>query len=175
MCKDVLTYQHLFLPHPIAYISIHSFAIYFAKEGNFINLGVNPLEKITPLTFFLSSCCLSCFLRWYASLLLCWYSFCLHQWKSRTQTYFSGNSLHALIMSHSHNTTIANAFTEAQRCGLLSYDVLKCHHDHWHRLGVVWLDYVPLLWSMSRFKCCFTESVCGPNNSARTRMTGMQK
>ncbi len=28
---------------------------------------------------------------------------------------------------------------------------------------------------MSRFKCFFTESVCGPNNSARTRMTGMQK
>ena len=53
MCKDVFTYQPLFLPHSIAYISIHSFAIYFAKEGNFITLGVNPLEQITLLTI----CC----------------------------------------------------------------------------------------------------------------------
>ena len=53
MCKGVFTYQPLFLPHSIAYISIRSFAIYFAKEGNFINLGVNPLEQITLLTI----CC----------------------------------------------------------------------------------------------------------------------
>ncbi len=39
--------------HSITYISIWSFAIYFAKEGNFINLGVNPLEQITLLTI----CC----------------------------------------------------------------------------------------------------------------------
>ena len=28
---------------------------------------------------------------------------------------------------------------------------------------------------MSRIKCWCTESVCGPNNSARKRMTGKQK
>ncbi len=53
MCKGVFTYQPLFLPHSIAYISIRSFAIYFAKEGNFINMGVNPLEQITLSTI----CC----------------------------------------------------------------------------------------------------------------------
>jgi len=147
----------------------------FFKGRQFHQFGSQSSAANHSINNLLSSCCLSCFSRWYALLLLCWYSFCLHQCKSRTQTNFSGNSLHALIMCHSHNTTIANGFAEAERCGLLSYDVLKCHHDHWHRLGVVWLDYVPLLWSMSRFKCCFTESVCGPNNSARTRMTGMQK
>ncbi len=78
-------------------------------------------------------------------------------------------------MCHLHNTTIANAFAEAERCGLLSYDVLKCHHDHWHRLGVFLPDKVPPLCPMSRLKCCCIECVCGPNNSARTRMTGMQK
>ena len=78
-------------------------------------------------------------------------------------------------MCYSHNTTIANAFAEAERCGLLSYDVLKCHHDHWHRLGVVWLDYVPLLRSMSRLKYCCTESECGPNNSDGRRMADKQK
>ncbi len=53
MCKGVFNYQPLFLPHSIAYISIRSFAFYFAKEGNFTNLGVNPLEQITLLTI----CC----------------------------------------------------------------------------------------------------------------------
>ena len=53
VCKDVFTYQPLFLPHSIVYISIRSFAIYFAKECNFIKLGVNPLDQITLLTI----CC----------------------------------------------------------------------------------------------------------------------
>jgi hypothetical protein len=48
----VFTYQPLFLPHSIAYISILSFVIFFAKEGKFINLEVNPLEQITQLTIY---------------------------------------------------------------------------------------------------------------------------
>ncbi len=51
--QGMSTYQPLFLPHSIVYMSLRSFDIYFAKEGNFINLGVNPLEQITLLTI----CC----------------------------------------------------------------------------------------------------------------------
>ena len=78
-------------------------------------------------------------------------------------------------MCHSHNTTIANVFAEAERHWLFFNDVLKHHHDHCHRLGVVWVDWVPLLQSMAKIKCCFAESVCGPNNSARTRIIGSLK
>ena len=54
-------------------------------------------------------------------------------------------------MCHSRNTTIiANAFAEAERRWLLLNDVLKHHHYHCHKLGVVWLDWVPLLQSISR-------------------------
>ena len=122
----------------------------------------------------LSSCCFSCFSRWFASLLLCWCSFCLHQCKSWTQTIFSDNSLHDLIMCHSRNTTIANVFAEAERHWLFFNDVPKHHHDYCHRLGVVWLDWVWLLQSMAQIKCCCKESVCGQNNSTRTRIIGKQ-
>ena len=51
VCKGVLTYQPLFLPHSVAHISTFICFI-FAKDSNFINLEVNPLEQITLLTIF---------------------------------------------------------------------------------------------------------------------------
>ena len=174
MCKGVFTYQTLFSLHSIEHIHICSFAVFLQRTAISSILESKPLEQITIFTI----CCPAA----------AWSAF----QDNTLPCYFVGVHFVCINASPGHKLIFRQLISCPNNVSFTQYNNSQCIFRSREALAIVQWSTLTPSWSFSKVgyslaglgsiieinfknKCCRTESVCGPNNSAGTRMAGKQK